>query len=190
MLDLIIPEVIDRMYRDLARPRIPQPQAARVTAEAPKVELTKTDVTDILARKRTASPEELEYVISHAQQYALTTWQVNQISVDATIAVAQRSRALTGRSEDPNLRFISQTLGLVPTPFGLIERSFIESVLKEGSQNIYHCRRHLPPSCSCWASQRAILWEAGAHGEQSAEGWTSARLFEILEDLELTSRRE
>ena len=189
MLDLIIPEVVDRMYCDLARPRKPQPHPAHVT-EGPQVELTKTDVTEIIRRTRGATPEELEHILAHAQEYGLTNLQQNQISVDATIAMAQRSRVLNGRKEDPNLKFISQILGMISTPYGLVERSFIESVLREGSQNIYRCRRHLPPSCSCWARQRAILWEAGAHGEQSPEGWTSARLFEILEELELASRPE
>ncbi len=71
-----------------------------------------------------------------------------------------------------------------------IERSFIEDVLREGSQNIQRCRRHLPPSCACWSSQRAILWEAGRNGEKTPEGWASIKLFEILEDLELASRPE
>jgi hypothetical protein len=52
----------------------------------------------------------------------------------------------------------------------------------------------LSPSLSTivsgWASQRAILCEAGRNGEKTPQGWALARLFEILEELELASKLE
>jgi len=178
---------VQRLYQQISQPSPPPPQSAHAPAPTKPITLTREDVTAIIRRKRSSTPEELEYVLAHSQEYGLTSWQCSQISLDLTVAAAQRSRGANGRKEDPNLKFISQTLGLVPTPWGLIDRSFIENVLREGAQNIQRCRRHLPPSCACWSSQRSILWEAGRNGETPA-GWASARMFEILEDLELASR--
>src|SRR5206468_12546784 len=160
------------------------------TAPAKPITLTRDDVTAVLRRTRGATPEELQYIIDHGKELGVSEWERSQISVDMTIAAAQRSRGANGRREDPNLKFISQTLGLVPTPHGLLDRSFIEDVLRVGAQNIQKCRHHLPPSCACWSSQRASLWEARRNGDKTPEGWAALRMFEILEDLELASRPE
>jgi hypothetical protein len=178
----------EKIFRELSQPKPPQP--ARPPAEVKKIELTKADVTGIIQRKRSSTPEELEYVLAHSQEHGVTSWQASEIRLDLTIAMAQRSRGANGRKEDPNLKFISQTLGLVPTPHGLIDRSFIENVLRAAAQNIQRCRRHLPPSCACWSSQRAILRESRRKGDKTPEGWAALRMFEILEDLELASRPE
>jgi hypothetical protein len=162
-----------------------------VTAEPKKIELTRADVNAIIERTRTASPEELQHIISHAREYALTTGERNQLGCDLSITVAHRARQLDGRREDPNERFIAETLGLISTPFGLVERSFIAGLLRDGARNIARCRRHQPPSCECWSSQRVVLWQAqSVHGDRSPESWAAVRVRQALEDLELSSRPE
>jgi hypothetical protein len=95
----------------------------------------------------------------------LTTGERNQLGVDLSIVVAQRARQGNGRREDPNAQFIAQVLGYAKTPYGLIERQWINAQLRAGSQAIQRCKLHQPPMCPCWSSSRAILWQARANGE-------------------------
>jgi hypothetical protein len=189
MVDLI-PEVIERLYRDLASPKPPQPQPARVDTTAKKIELTRADVDQIIQRTRGASPDELQYLIDNGSGYRLTPGERNQLGVDLSIIVAQRARQINGRREDPNAQFIAQVLGYAETPWGLIEREWIDAQLRAGSQAIQRCRSHKPPVCQCWSASRAILWQARANGDKTPEGWAAARICAFLEELELASRPE
>lgn len=190
MVDLIIPEVVDRMYRDLARPRTPQPQPAHVAAEAKKVELTKTDVNQIIARTRTASPDELQYIIDHAKEFSLTDRERDQLGCDLSIIIAARARQVSGRRDNPSAEFIAKVLGLVETPVGLVSRTWVNAQLQAGSQAIQRCKNHRPPDCLCWAASRAMLWQARVNGEKSPEVWAADRIYSFLEELELVSRLE
>jgi hypothetical protein len=177
----------ERIYLELSRPEAPQPKPASVAAEKP--ELTRADVDAIIQRTRTASPQELQHIIDHAKDYRLTEGARNQIGCDLSILMAQRARNMNERRDDPGARFISQTLGLLPTPFGLVARSFIDDLLRDGARNISRRKRHQPPNCGCWSGQRAILWQAQSdHGNKSPESWAAARICEVLEDLEFSSR--
>jgi hypothetical protein len=180
----------ERIYRELSQPKAQEPKPASVTAEPKQITLTRADVEAILRRKRSATPDELQYAIDHANEFKLADYQRNQLGVDLSLVIAQRSRGMNGRREDPNAQFIAQFLGYLETPVGLIDRSFVENTLRVGSENIQRCRNHRPPRCSCWSAQRAILWEASAHGEKSPEGWAAVRLYEALEELETASRPE
>ena len=144
----------------------------------------------ILQRKRLTSPAELQQIISNAKEYKLTPGERNQLSVDLTMQIAQ-ARQSNGRREDPNERFIAQVLGFVETPFGLVEREWVDGLLRDGARNIARCKRHNPPICECWSSQRAILFQTqSSHGEKSPEGWAATRIYATLEELELASRPE
>jgi hypothetical protein len=110
MVDLI-PAIVERLYRDLASPKPPQPQPARVDTTAKKIALTREDVDQIIQRTRIASPDELQYIIDHATDLKLTSGERNQLGVDLSIVMAQRSHQINGRREDPNAQFIAQVLG-------------------------------------------------------------------------------
>jgi hypothetical protein len=187
MVDLV-PPIIERMYRDLASHKSPQPQPVSVETTAKQPTLTRADVDAILQRTRGASPEELEFIIAHAKEFILTDGQRDQLCCDLTIAAAQRARQGNGRRIDGNSEFISKVLGLVETPFGLIARSFVDDLLRDGSRNISRCRLHRPPNCACWSAQRALLYQASANGEKSPENWAATRIRAALEQLELASR--
>jgi hypothetical protein len=189
MVDLV-PAIVERMYRDLASHKSAQPQPVSVETTAKQLTLSKADVDAILQRTRGASPEELEHVISHSKEFILTDGQRDQLCCDLTIAAAQRSRQGNGRRIDGNAEFISKVLGLIDTPFGLLARSFVDDLLRDGSRNISRCRLHRPPNCDCWSSQRAMLYQASANGERSPEGWAAMRIRAALEELELASRPE
>ena len=181
---------LERLYRQISQPSPPQSTPAPVTAEL-KPALTRADVNDIIRRTRPASPEELQDIIARAVEFKLTTWERNELGVRLSIAAAQRARQVNGRREDPAAQFISRTLGLAETPFGLISREWVNNQMRTGAQAISRCKLHRPPLCSCWASQRAILWQVqSAHGERTPEFWSATRVFAFLEDLELSSRPE
>ena len=76
-----------------------------MTAEAQKAELTKTDVNQILARTRGATPDELQYIIDHAKELSLTDRQRDQLACDLSIVIAARARQVNGRRENPNVTF-------------------------------------------------------------------------------------
>jgi hypothetical protein len=183
MNDLIISEVVERMYRDLIRPQPPLPKP--VPSAAIKKPITRADVDAILQRTRCASPENLEYIIGHAKEFILTDGQRDQLCCDLTIAAAQRSRQGNGRRIDASAEFISKVLGMIETPFGLVARAFVDDLLRDGSRNIARCRLHKVPNCDCWSAQRAMLFQASANGERSPEGWAATRIRAALEQLEL-----
>lgn len=176
---------VQMMYRTISLPSPSSPKPAPIGA--PKKAITRPDVDEIIQRRRSASPEELEEMLT-TKDLKLTEGERNQISVDLTLLVAQRSRKMNGWREDESAKFISQVLGYAETPHGIIPRSFIADVLREGAANIQRCRLHRPPLCDCWSAQRAILWGARAGGEKTPEGWVARRLFDALEDLETASR--
>ena len=179
---------VEIIYRDIARPKPPlsTPAPAKVAA---RVELTREDVTAILQRKRGASAEVLQQIIGEATKYGLTEWERNTLCVDLSIQVAH-ARQNHGKRVDPSAQFIAQVLNLVETPHGLIDRSFVDNLLREGSQNIARCRLHRPPLCQCWSAQRAMLWQASANGEKTPEAWAATRIHEMLEELEVATRPE
>jgi hypothetical protein len=86
--------------------------------------------------------------------------------------------------------YLLSNLILVETPFGLVARSFVDDLLRDGSRSISRCRLHRPPNCACWSAQRALLFQASAGGSRSPEGWAAMRIRAALEELEVSARPE
>jgi hypothetical protein len=174
------------IYRELARPKPAVVKPASVVVVKP---LTRDDVTAIIARTRSATADELQDIIEHAKDFALTDGQRNQLGLDLSILSAQRARDANGRRENPSEQFVSQTLKLLSTPYGLIEREWYERLLHSNSEAIGQCRDHRPPRCACWSGAREMLWHAvHTHGNESPEAWTATQVWNILEELETASR--
>ena len=188
MNDLVIPEIVHRMYRDLACFR-PSPQPAHLTADAKKAELTRADVDAIIRRTRSTSAEELQQILSREKEFKLTNTQRDQVAIDLTIVMAHRARHANG-PDHPTDEFIAKVLGYSETPYGLIEREWVNAQLRAGSQAILRCRYHRPPECRCWAASRVSWWQASARGEKAPEAWAAARIYSFLEKLELAVRPE
>jgi hypothetical protein len=180
----------ERIYLELSRPEAPQPKPASAVAEPKKVEPTRADVNELIQRQRVGTPEELEAILANARALRLTDGERQQLSVDASMAMARKTRAVNGRRDDPSAQFISQVLGLAETPWGMIDRAWINNHLRAGAQAIMRCRNHRPPACQCWAASRVTLWQAQANGEKSPEGWAASRIYDFLEELGLSSRPE
>jgi len=141
-------------------------------------------------RKRTATPEELSQILANATAFNLTTGEKNQLSVDATIVMAHARQSAT-RRKSPGEQFIAQTLGLLHTPFGDVEREWVHAQLRAGATAIQKCRTHRPPRCSCWAASRQALWQAqDSYGPKSPQGWAALRVYEAIEALESASGPE
>lgn len=179
---------VEVIYRQLA---LPKPADAK-PANLPEVKpFTRDDVTAIIARRRTATVEELQDIISRAKELDLTPGEREQIALDCSILSAQRVRQSNGKREDPSAQFISQTLKLLSTPCGLTEREWFETLLRTNVEAIAKCRTHRPPRCDCWRGAREMLWHAAhTHGDDSPEAWTALQIWTILEDLEMSSRPE
>jgi hypothetical protein len=181
----------EKIYRELSQPsKRPQPKPAPAVAEPKKTTPTRADVDALIQRQRVGTPEELEAILANAAALCLSLGEKNQLRVDLTMKMAQRARQVNGRRDDPNAQFIAQVLGYAETPRGLVSRDWINSLLRAGSQAIMRCRNHRPP-CQCWAATRIALWQAQSiHGDKSPESWAAVRVYEALQDLELSSRPE
>ncbi len=178
---------VEQIYRDIARPEVPQPIPTSTCSPSIRT-LDRDEVRDIIQRKQAATSEELQTIIINSKEYGLTLNERDQLSVDLTIQLAQ-ARQTRDRRDSPNDRFIAQVLSLVETPFGFVERSFAEELLRAGSQNVYNCGRHQPPRCNCWCPQRVYVCQVlGEYGEKSPEGWAAMRVWALLEELECSAR--
>ena len=124
---------MERIYREVAQPKAPPQPPAPLPAEVKKV-LTRADVDAIIARRLSATPAELQYIIDHAKDLGLTDGERNLIRVDLSIAVAQRSRQMNSRRENPLAEFLSKVLGCAETPYGLIDREWVNQQIRAGSQ--------------------------------------------------------
>ena len=100
MVDEYIPAV-EMIYRELARPKMPALKPACPLEEFKRRELTKNDVQDILQYRRTASAEELQDIISKADEYGLTANERNRLSLALTGVLAQARQHPGGRRDDP-----------------------------------------------------------------------------------------
>jgi hypothetical protein len=176
---------IELIYRELSQPSSPEPAPRPMTA--PSIRLNRSDVDAILTHKRDATIEELEYIIEHAKELSLATSQRNQIGVELSIALANRSR----RKSDVSAEFL-YSLGVIETPRGLLhDRAWVQREMRAGAHAIASCKFHKPPRCQCWRSARERLWSIqDYYGSDSPEAWAAERLWTMFEELELASRPE
>jgi hypothetical protein len=184
-------DATERIYRELARPK-PVDVKLAPAADVKPVTLTRADVDAIISRKRTATPDELQDIISHAKDFDLTSGERNLLGVELSVAIAQRIRGLDGRRQDhPSDRLIHD-LGYAQTPFGLLyDRASFQRQMQSGSKAIAECRRHTPPHCECWRETREALWYIRSlFQERSPEAFAAMQVWESLEDLEFSSRPE
>ena len=177
---------VQRLYREISEPS-PSKPAPKIQAATPVITLDWTDVDKILRRNRHASPEELEYLVHHAEEFQLSSWQVNDLSVRLTIALANRSKP----PEHPNAELFNQ-LDILETPCGLLHnRSWFEREMRAGANAIANCKLHRPPRCLCWREGRERLWcIQDSFGKRSPEAWAATRLWEMFEEYERVSQPE
>jgi hypothetical protein len=125
-------DATELIFRHLSQSKLQDVKPAPV-ADVKPLTLTRADVDGIIQRSRGASVEELEYAIGHAKDLILTDGERNQLGVSLSICAAQRARQMKGRRRDPNAEFISQTLKLPVTPHGLVDRDWVENLLRSNT---------------------------------------------------------
>lgn len=177
---------VELLYRQISQPCPPKP-APKVPDPPAPISLEYADVQEILKHKRSASLEELSYVLENWKRFSLNTRQRNDISLRITIALAARGRP----SANPNAELFTQ-LDIVETPVGLLHhRSWFECELRVGAQAIAACKLHRPPRCECWRAARERLWLVqDKYGAKSPESWAATKLYEQFEEYEAASRPE
>jgi hypothetical protein len=180
---------VELIYREISRPSSVETTVKSVAEGAKKIELTRADVDAIIQRRRTATPDELQQIIAQSKEFKLSDGERNQLGVDLSMAVAQRARRANAGREDPSAQFITNVLGMLETPYGLVDREWVLEQLRSGAEAIARCRDHRPPRCDCWATSRHTLWQA-QHSEKSPESWAAAKIYDSLEGLEIASRLE
>jgi hypothetical protein len=180
---------VELIYRQLAQPTPPREIPANV--EPGKHELNRDDVNAIIQRKRTATAEELQEIIGRGKELKLTEGEREQLAVDLTIFISQRTLQANGKRENPSSKLIHD-LGYTFTPCGLLaDRAWFQNELQAGTKAIAACRRHLPPECACWKEAREKLYGVRqAFNERSPESWVALRVWEALEEIEMSSRPE
>jgi hypothetical protein len=178
----------ERVYRDLSNP---EPLKPAKNAPAKEPEITRAEVEEIMARRRSASPEILQYVLDNSKKFELTSYDREKLGLDLSIAVAAKMRAARGIHANPSAEFLSSVLGVEETPMGLLsEAQWFREELRVASKEITSCRQHKPPRCTCWAASRGRLYAVRqACGDRSPEGYTALKLWTALEDLEKSSQR-
>jgi hypothetical protein len=185
MTDLVSP--LEIIYCQLRTPSQSVPVAPVVDESKP--ELTRDDVSAIIHRQRSATLDELQFIIDHAKQFKLTDFERNHIACGLTIAMSARASQLNGRRVDPSAKLIAD-LGYAQTPFGLLaERAWFQTELEIGTKAIAACERHQPPQCECWKRTREAQYEVRvAFGERSPQSWAALRVWEAMEELEVSAR--
>ncbi len=176
---------IERAYREASEPKPSQP--VRKPTQPASIHLEWADVVAILQNKRSASPEELQYIIDRANVLHLTARHRNELSVRLTVAIASRDQPPL----NPHAALFAE-LDVAETPVGLLHhRSWFDREMQNAAQAIAACPRHTPPRCNCWREARARLWFVqDRYGPKSPEAFTATRIYETLEEMELASRPE
>jgi hypothetical protein len=176
----------ERLYLDIRQPVPAKPAPPKVAELAAPLHLEPWDVDAIVRKKRSASADELQYVIDHAKRFCLTTRQRDEIGVRLTLAVVNRARPTL----DPTTIFLYESLHVIQTPAGLLQDcEWIQREMKAGASAISNCRWHRPPRCECWRSARERLWQIQDRcGSKSPEGWATERLWGMFEEMEQAER--
>jgi hypothetical protein len=175
---------VERIYREISQPSPPKPSPKAPDPPQP-ISLDIADVQDILKRQRSATVEELAFILENWKKFSLTLRQRNDLSLRMTITLASR-----GRPNNPNAELYRQ-LDIAETPVGLLHHaSWYERELRTGAQAIVSCKLHLPPRCQCWRVSRERLWAVqDKYGERSPETWAATKLYEQFEEYEATVRK-
>lgn len=178
----------ERVYRELSAPK---PPCVKPIAENRPLTLRLTEAYAILQSKRQGTPEELQHIIDHKNEFHLREDQVDKAKLLLTIAAAAKSRAAHGIHEDKTSAFFAM-LGIQETERGLLyEPQVFTDELRAGARAIAECKRHRVPKCKCWRESRERLWAIRqAYGDDSPEGSTALKVWEILEWIEECQRTE
>lgn len=180
---------IERQYHEISQPAPAQAKQIQEQplGEKPQPALTRADVNAVIAHKRPATLAELNWIFENAKVLKLASWEKDQLGVLQTILVAERMHP--SKPEDANAQLFA-SLGIAITKAGLLyEPEWFLAELRNGLQSIANCINHRPPRCQCWRESRDRLYGIRErYSEQSPESLVSMRIWEQLEEAEITPR--
>ena len=167
----------------------PAPPKPQPPPPEPSLKLTRDDVDQILANKRSATVEEIEWVLSHCNDARLSISSVDEYHLRhiAARALADQHVAQIRRGIDPSEEFEVKTLGLYPTQYGTLtaeEVQRLEAIRMKATAAIRDCAEHKRERCRCWAEAREQLYVIRRDfGEKSAMGMAALAVWNSVESL-------
>ena len=134
-----------------------------------------------------ASSEELDWLLTHAKDYDLQSWEEHGLREMAVrIAAERHSAAMPNHAE----HFLVGTLGILKTPFGDLsaaEVELLQAIRLRATRAIQECDHHQKERCRCWRDARDQLFELRRrHGEKSPVGFASLAAWNSIEQLART----
>ncbi len=153
----------------------------------PPLRLTREDVDAIIANRRSATVEEVEWVLSHGNdaRIGLTTVDEFHLRTIAARALADRHVAHIRRATDPSEEFEVRVLKLYPTEYGSLtaeEVERLESIRLKATAAIQNCSEHKRERCRCWSEAREQLYTIRCDcGEKSAMGMAALGVWNSVE---------
>jgi hypothetical protein len=186
---------VERIYREMKGTAPPAQQASTSAPDArpePNLNLTKKDAEEIVAERRPASLEEIEWLLRHAQDYRLRLSNDNVYSLRRIASRLSAQARSGGQGVDPSVEFLVTVLGHLPTEHGTLERSEVEqlrAIRFTAARAIQACTHHMSERCRCWSDARTALYAIRCRaGEASPLGIAALRVWENLEQLAAASR--
>jgi hypothetical protein len=156
------------------------------------IHLTRNDLEGILHHRQSATIDEVEWLLAHANdpRLMLSYTEETELRNVATRLLADRhiAEARAGNNE-----FILRNLHTFATPYGDLSQSEVtrlEQIRLKAIQAVKICTDHQRQRCSCWREAREALFEIRrSAGEKSAFGMAALAVWNAIEEYERTHRR-
>ncbi len=157
----------------------PQPTAAETDHP-----LTRTDLEEILARRKVPTTEHIERLLSVARELRLTSTEADELrSIAARLQADARLARISRQAH--NEEFIANILGTYRTVYGDLSQAqvmHLEGIRTRGVSAIKACQDHNKDRCRCWAFAREELFESRSKaGEKSAIGMAALAVWNTIE---------
>lgn len=153
---------------------------------SPDLKLTRSNATDIIAKRRTARIEEIEWLLAHANDPQLQLSSAEQFEL-RTLAARLQSDRTCGQASQQSEKFVVQVIGTYRTPYGDLNRSDVaqlESIHTSAERAIAACRKHDSERCVCWREAREQLFELRrTAGDKSPLGLAALAVWNTIESL-------
>jgi hypothetical protein len=178
---------LDELEAQTGKTQINAATATENTMPKPRntIHLTRNDLEGILHHGQSATIDEVEWLLSHANdpRLMLSYTEEAELRNVATRLLADRhiTEARAGNNE-----FIARNLNTFATPYGDLSRTEVarlEQIRLKAIQAVKSCTDHQRQRCVCWKDAREALFEIRrAAGEKSAFGMAALAVWNAIEE--------
>ena len=177
---------VERIRRQMEEPQ-QTPAPVPSPTHTPE-KLTRADLEDIIAQRKSTTMTQIEWLLAHARDYELRLTSNEEDQLCAMAARIQADvRLACATRQAVNEEFIAKLLGTYRTVYGDLspsEVARIESIRIEAERAIAACQQHKKDRCRCWAPAREQLFELRRNvGERTPLGVSAHALWNSLEAL-------